>query len=405
MTGNETREAQSGSRCDESPVAEWHTMATRSDRLLVRMNYEIRTAVNLILGMTDVIRDSELSPDLSKSVTIARATAERLLKESTEIIDLARAELGSLQLSSTSFILNDALRQAMDLMSILASSKRITLKFHMSRQAPTAVIGDPERLSQILITLVRASIERLEQGEICINVEHDSIDAFRIRVSIVDNGRRIPPEQIRSMFDCRLDQESTMRGGSELALRLARHLARMMGGDLWAEDEPLIGCVFHFTVNLRPVPIMNVLRLYKTGEETRTDLRPLKILIVDDSADTLMLIRALLEDAPWGIESADDGRAALEMAVSKSYDLILLDLEMPEMNGYVAARQIRISEYLNKMRAVPIIALTAHNEAEAASKSIEAGCTAHVTKPIRKAALIETIQRFASDRRNDSVRR
>jgi CheY-like chemotaxis protein len=150
---------------------------------------------------------------------------------------------------------------------------------------------------------------------------------------------------------------------------------------------------------------MNVLRLYKTGEETRTDLRPLKILIVDDSADTQMLIRALLEDAPWGIESADDGRAALEMAVSKSYDLILLDLEMPEMNGYVAARQIRISEYLNKMRAVPIIALTAHNEAEAASKSIEAGCTAHVTKPIRKAALIETIQRFASDRRNDSVRR
>jgi CheY-like chemotaxis protein len=405
MAGNETREAQSGSGFDENPVAEWHSKAARSDRLLVRMNYEIRTAVNLILGMTDVIRGSELSPNLSKTVTIARATAERLLKESTEIIDLARAGLGSLQLCSARFILHDAIQQAMDLMSILASSKRITLKFHMSRQAPTAVIGDPERLSQILITLVRASIERLEQGEICINVENDSIDAFRIRVSVVDNGRRIPPEQIRSMFDCRIDHESTMRAGSERALILAGHLARMMGGDLWAEEEPPIGCAFHFTVNLRPVPIVDVLRMYKTGVATRTDLRPLKILIADDSADTLLLIRALLEDAPWGIESVDNGRAALEMAVSKTYDLILMDLEMPEMNGYVAARQIRISEYLNKTRAVPIIALTAHNEAEAASKSIEAGCTAHVTKPIRKAALVETIQRYAGDRRSDSVRR
>jgi CheY-like chemotaxis protein len=116
-----------------------------------------------------------------------------------------------------------------------------------------------------------------------------------------------------------------------------------------------------------------------------------------------MVIRAYLKDAPWGIESAENGKAALDMAVSKAYDLILMDLDMPEMDGYAATRQIRISECLRGVPAVPIVALTAHNEAEAASQSIQAGCTAHVTKPIRKAALIDTIQRYAGDRRTALV--
>src|SRR5580658_4208536 len=166
-----------------------------------------------------------------------------------------------------------------------------------------------------------------------------------------------------------------MQSGSELALMLARHLAGMMGGELWADEDPPIGTVFHFNVNLPPAPMVDFLRLYKAEAEVRTDRRPLKLLVADDSADTLLLVRAYLKDAPWGIESAVNGRAALEMAVSESYDLILMDLDMPEMNGYIATRQIRISECLKEMPAVPIVALTAHNEAEAASKSIEAGCT------------------------------
>lgn len=162
------------------------------------------------------------------------------------------------------------------------------------------------------------------------------------------------------------------------------------------------GAVFHFNVNLRPAPMVDLLRLSKPAAAPRTGQRPLKILVADDSADTLLLVRALLKDAPWAIESADNGRTALEMAVSRSYDLILMDLDMPEMNGYMATRQIRISECLRERPAVPIVALTAHNEAEAAAKSIEAGCTAHVTKPIRKTALIETIQRYAGDRQTGS---
>jgi CheY-like chemotaxis protein len=388
MNDDQTEEVQADSSCEETHTAEWNTKATRSDRLLVRMNYEIRTAVNVILGLTDVIRESQLSTDVRSKMSAVRASAECLLKESAEIIDLTRAELSSLQLCSTSFNLHETLQQAMDLMSILASCKRVRLNFSISRQAPISVVGDPGRLSQILITLVRAAIDRLEQGEISVNVEHDSnyAEGIKVKFSVADNGRRIPPERMSRMFDGGLDDETATQGGSERALMLARHLTRMMGGDLWAEEEPHTGAVFHFNVTLRQRPTVDFLKLSKVAPELRTDRRPLKILVADDSADTLL-------------ESAANGRKALEMAVSKSYDLILMDLDMPEMDGYIATRQIRIAECLKEKPAVPIVALTAHNEVEAASKSIEAGCTAHVTKPIRKAALLDTIQRYASDGR------
>jgi CheY-like chemotaxis protein len=397
MDGNELKQTQHNVESTEKHL-EWVAKVRRSDQLLIRMNHEIRSAVNMILGLTDVIRESELSPQLGNSVGVARSSAERLLKESSEIIDLARAELGTLQLSSISFNLADTLQQAMDIMAILASCKRVRIKCHISPLAPIVVVGDPGRLSQILITLVRAAIDRLEQGEVWVNVATQSDASSSIKFSISDNGRRIPPEKTRDMFDFKLDHETAPQDVTELPLVLARHLARMMDGDLWAAAEPEVGAVLHFTANLPPAPVADALQLIKGKSNLRTDRRPLKILVVDDSADTILLIRAFLRDAPWGIESAENGRAALEMAVKRTYDLILMDLDMPEMNGYTATRQIRISECLNEMRAVPIVALTAHNEAEAASKSIEAGCTAHVTKPIRKTVLIETIQRYAADK-------
>jgi signal transduction histidine kinase len=176
MNANELIKAPLGSTHDLTHPDDWLTKAGRSDQLLVRMNHEVRTAMNVILGLTEVMRESELSPNLRNKLSIARDSAEHLLKTSAEIIDLTRAELGSLQLSSTTFNLHETLRQAIDLMSILASCKRISLRFDISKQLPVAVSGDPARLRQILITLLRAHIDRLEQAEIVIKVRQDSIN-------------------------------------------------------------------------------------------------------------------------------------------------------------------------------------------------------------------------------------
>src|SRR5207245_10267247 len=133
-----------------------------------------------------------------------------------------------------------------------------------------------------------------------------------------------------------------------------------------------------------------------TGAEARDDGHLLRILVAEDATDNLLLIRAFLKDEPCRIDSAGNGRIALEKALTGSYDLILMDLDMPEMDGYTAMRKIRNSENSNEMPAVPIVALTAHNDADAVSKSTEAGCTAHVTKPIHKAAFLKTIRQYAA---------
>jgi CheY-like chemotaxis protein len=381
--------------------AEGTTQATRSDRLLLRMNHEIRTAVNAILGLTELLLESPLTPEQAYHVNVARASADHLLTESAEILDLARAELGSLQLQRVNFDLRESVKQAIDLLSILARHKGITLTSRISGHLPPALLGDPERINQIVIAMVRNGIERMGKGEISISVKHDpaSEQGAMIEFSVADSGPRIPPGVVRQIFNGSLDLEATTQKDSGLALTLAKHLVELMGGTVWIDDGPGPGTVFHFSVNLALAhPAEPALGDHKTLIEARNGERPLRILVAEDATDNLLLIRAFLRDEPWKIDSASNGRIALEKALTAPYDLILMDLDMPEMDGYTATRKIRSSECSNEMPAVPIVALTAHNEADAVLRSIESGCTAHVTKPIHKASFLKTVRQYAMRR-------
>ena len=396
-----TPESVASHRHTEDYFADWHTKATRIDHLLLKMSYEIRTTVDLILGLTDVMQDMEVSSDLSINMGAMRVSAERLLQGSECLTDLARAELGTLQLCPASFNVGAVLQRVIELVSIQTVCKRIRLRSHISPDIPAFVVGDSARLSQMLVAVLRATVDRLNEGEISVTVEYDSrnIEGTKIRFSVADNSPEKFSEPVERPLDGSLDSKSSLGMRSENALMLAIHLARMMGGDLWTEVHPKMGLTINFNVNLPAAATVDCLQACEAGTEVRVGQRKLKILVADDSADTLRLIRAFLKDVPWRIESANNGRTAVEMAVSTSYDLILMDIDMPELDGYFATRQIRISECLNETPAVPIVALTAHNEAEATAKSIQAGCTTHIAKPIRRALLIETIQRYAGDRR------
>jgi CheY-like chemotaxis protein len=352
--------------------------------------------VNTILGLTELLRESRLSPTQQQHVSIARASADHLLAGSADIIDLARAELGSLRLRSVRFDLHEALRQAVEILSVFATHKGVTVRIHISDRVPVTVTGDPERLGQMLITVVRAGIQRITEGEIVVTVDHDPVDTSgnMIKVTVSDKGPPFPPDVRGYIFDSSTDLDTVTPHTSGLGLTLSRHLAELMGGAMWVENAPGSGSAIHFHVNLALAqPVGYVQGRPPAGSDAE---RPLKILVAEDTVDNLLLIRAFLKDESWEIDSADNGRIAVEKASATRYDLILMDIDMPEMDGHTATRKIRVLECANETPAVPIVALTAHHEAEAAFQSAEAGCTAHVTKPIRKAVLLETVRRYAA---------
>ena len=354
------------------------------DRLLLRISHEIRTAVNATLGMTELLLESSLTRQQSSRVNEIRRSTDHLLAQTSAILDLARAEAGTLKLQKRRFFPRETFRQTTELLSILASHCGIVLQTTLSSNLPATAIGDPARITEILITVVRAAMSRIDGGEISIRVEsapNTHAGDARLDLTVIATGPSVPnpPENAEDKFG--------------FPMTLAKHLASLMEGQLLIEENPEAETPLRFSIRLA-IRVLEGAQPHVSAI-VRTDSRPLKILLAEDSVHNQMLFRTFVKDEPWEIETAANGRIAVEKAAVEFYNLILMDLDMPEMDGYHATRQIRSAECAGQVLGVPIVALTAHSETEAFVKSFEAGCTAHVTKPLSKAGLIETIRRYA----------
>jgi CheY-like chemotaxis protein len=367
-----------------------------NDRLLLRINHEMRTAVNATLGMTELLLESSLTRQQSSRVNEIRRSMDQLLAQTSAILDLARAEAGRLLLQKRRFFPRETLRQTIELLSILASHCGIVLQTTLPSNLPAMAMGDPSRITEILITVVRAAMNRIDGGDISIKVESSGethAESARIGLTVAATGpyliSRNPPDISA------LDDDLKPEDHYGFPMMLARHLARLMDGHLEIEENPDSDTPVRFLINLTIRPMESPQGQPQINPTVRTDPRPLKILLAEDSVHNQMLIRTFVKDEPWEIETAANGRIAVEKAAVEFYNLILMDLDMPEMDGYNATRQIRTAECAGQVLGVPIVALTAHSETEAFVKSFEAGCTAHVTKPLSKAGLIETIRRYA----------
>jgi CheY-like chemotaxis protein len=355
-----------------------------NDRLLLRISHEIRTAVNATLGMTELLLESSLTRQQSSRVNEIRRSTDHLLAQTSAILDLARAEAGTLKLQKRRFFPRETFRQTTELLSILASHCGIVLQTTLSSNLPATAIGDPARITEILITVVRAAMSRIDGGEISIRVEsapNTHAGDARLDLTVIATGPSVPhpPENAEDKFG--------------FPMTLAKHLASLMEGQLLIEENPEAETPLRFSIRLA-IRVLEGAQPHVSAI-VRTDSRPLKILLAEDSVHNQMLFRTFVKDEPWEIETAANGRIAVEKAAVEFYNLILMDLDMPEMDGYHATRQIRSAECAGQVLGVPIVALTAHSETEAFVKSFEAGCTAHVTKPLSKAGMIETIRRYA----------
>ncbi len=373
---------------------------TKSD-FLASMSHEIRTPMNAIIGIADLLAKTALSPEQDKYVQIFRRAGDNLLNLINDILDLSKVEASQLDLEQTGFSLNDLLEKVTEMVEVRAHQKGLALVCTIAPNVPTDLVGDPTRLRQVLLNLLGNAIKFTESGEVSLRVALDADSAVpnALRFTISDSGIGIPAEKLGRVFErfTQADSSTTRRfGGSGLGLTISKRLVELMGGRIWAESGVGEGSVFSLVVpfEIRVAAALRTVMPVGTGPEP--PLPALRILLAEDSPDNCTIALAYLEDTPYRVEIAETGAIACEKFMSGFYDLVLMDRQMPVMDGLTATRTIRAWEQANGRPSTPIIALTASALKGDREMCLAAGCTAYLTKPIKEAVLLQAIREYSN---------
>jgi CheY-like chemotaxis protein/anti-sigma regulatory factor (Ser/Thr protein kinase) len=269
----------------------------------------------------------------------------------------------------------------------------------VDRDVPHNLVGDQLRLRQVIVNLLSNAVKFTDRGEIVLSVQVASQDAeigtASIRFSVTDTGIGISRDKTDSIFAAftQADSSTTRKyGGSGLGLTIVKRLVEMHRGKISVESEIGKGSSFIFTAEFKTRPAPATVALSAASDEASAAMRPLRILLADDSRDNRLLVQAYLKKTPYILDEVEDGAAAVAKFTAGVYELVLMDIEMPIMDGYSATRAIRAMEQQTGRRRTPIIALTGSVLADALKKTLDAGCDAHVAKPVKKATLLAAIR-------------
>ena len=365
-----------------------------------RMSHELRTPLNAILGFAQVLDGEALRPTHKNYVHLINRSGQHLLELINQVLDLAKIEAGRLTLEEIGFDLRQLIGEVGTIVAERASAKGLRFSAVSAPDLPARLVGDPTRLRQVLINLAANAIKFTESGTVDL---HTEIDQGRLLFSIRDSGIGMDAAALSRLFQPfgQADESITRRyGGSGLGLMISRELVQAMGGDIEVESTPGQGSCFRFSLPIRLAEELPATLVQTTMAEQAAPSRSLTvselvagpILLVDDNEVNQVVGAAMIEQLGLSYDTAATGLEALQRSAEKSYALILMDMEMPEMDGLTATLRIRQREALAGGR-VPIIAMTANALQGDRERCFAAGMDGYVAKPINQAALVDEIRR------------
>ncbi len=367
---------------------------------LANMSHEIRTPLNGIFGMVDLSLNAELDPDVEDNLRIAQLCAKRLLNIIDDILDFSKLEAGKMLLHSENFAFKKLIEETVKIHTNEAENKGLDLKYQFSSLIPDYIISDPNRLVQILNNLLSNAIKFTNQGEVILSITKisDENDELVLKFTITDTGIGIAPDKKEVLFESFAQGNDTFtRGhkGTGLGLAITKQLVEMMEGKIWFESELNRGSVFYFTLPCR--------QGIKVGSSINANIKPLttkplRILLVEDDLVNQRVIKLMLKQKGHNITTANNGLEAVKIYESGKFDVILMDIQMPQMDGIEATRLIRDK---NPKEHIPIVAVSAYALPGDRERFLAMGMDEYIPKPIDIGLLYETLDQITFSQPKD----